>query len=74
MSNFAKVKDHNGLIRDMDSKAILNVDTKALTEHRSKKQVMKGVIDNSKKIDNLENDISEIKQLLAQLINNTKAQ
>lgn len=74
MSNFAKVKDHNGLIRDMDSKAILNVDTKALIEHRSKKQVMKGVIDNSKKIDNLENDISEIKQLLAQLINNTKAQ
>lgn len=74
MSNFAKVKDHNGLVRDMDSKAILNVDTKALIEHRSKKQVMKGVIDNSKKIDNLENDISEIKQLLAQLINNTKAQ
>ena len=74
MSNFAKVKDHNGLVRDMESKAILNVDTKALIEHRSKKQVMKGVIDNSKKIDNLENDISEIKQLLAQLINNTKAQ
>lgn len=73
MSNYAKVKDEKGLIRDMNSKAILNVDSKALNEHRNKKQMMKGVIDNSHKINRIEDDILEIKQLLAQLIN-TKAQ
>lgn len=73
MSNYVKVKDHNGLVRDMSSKAILSVDTAALEEHRKKKNMMKNVIENSHKINRIEDDISEIKQLLAQLIN-TKAQ
>jgi len=73
MSNYVKVKDHNGLVRDMSSKAILSVDTAALEEHRKKKSMMKGVIENSHKINRIEDDILEIKQLLAQLIN-TKAQ
>lgn len=69
MTDFAKVKDHKGLIRDMNSKAILNVDNEALVEHRNRKNVMKNIIDNSHKIEKLENDVNDIKQMLQILIN-----
>jgi hypothetical protein len=68
MTDFAKVKDHKGLIRDMNSKAILNVDNEALVEHRNRKNVMKNIIDNSNKIEKLENDVNDIKQMLQILI------
>lgn len=68
MTDFAKVKDHKGLIRDMNSKAILNVDNEALVEHRNRKNVMKNIIDNAQKIEKLENDVNDIKQMLQILI------
>lgn len=72
MTNYAKVKEHKDLIRDMHSKAILNVDNQALVEHRNKKTLMKKVINNSNKIEKMENDLSEIKQMLSILIDKNK--
>lgn len=72
MTNYAKVKEHRNLIRDLHSKAILNIDNQALMEHRNKKKIMKKVIDNSQKIEKMENDLSEIKQMLSILIDNKK--
>jgi hypothetical protein len=72
MTNYAKVKEHRNLIRDLHSKAILNIDNQALTEHRNKKKIMKKVIDNSQKIEKMENDLSEIKQMLCILIDKKK--
>lgn len=67
MSKYAKVKDHKELIRDMHSKAVLNIDTQALLEHRKKKAAMQEIVNNSQKIKKIENDIAEIKQLLFSL-------
>jgi hypothetical protein len=69
MTNFAKVKDHTGLIRDMNSKAILNIDKEALNDHRRKKAVMKKIVEDTKRIDKIENDVCEIKQMLIALMN-----
>ncbi len=71
MTDFAKVKDHKGLVRDLGSKAILNVDNEALIEHRNRKNVMKRMVDNSEKIEKLENDVNDIKQMLKILIDRT---
>lgn len=68
MTNYAKVKDNRGLVRDMESKAILNVDHQALLEHRRKKKTMGEVLNQSKRIDKLEDDISDIKKMLMHLI------
>lgn len=68
MTNYAKVEEHEDLIRDMHSKAILNIDNQALVEHRKKKEMMKKVINNSQKIDKIENELSEIKKMLSILI------
>lgn len=68
MSNYSKVKDKNGLIRDMSSKAILNIDKQALDEHRQKRKVMKDLISQGSRIDKMENDISEIKNMLTELL------
>jgi hypothetical protein len=72
MTKYAKVEEHDDLIRDMHSKAILNIDNQALMEHRKKKEMMKKVLNNSQKIENIENQISEIKQMLSILIDKNK--
>ena len=38
---FAKVKDHENLVRDMNSKAILNTDRLALQEYYQKRDLAK---------------------------------
>jgi len=63
------VKEHKGLVRDLESKAILNIDDQSLIEHRNKKKFLKNLIENSNKIEKLESDISDIKTMLMQLLN-----
>jgi hypothetical protein len=72
MSNYAKVKEHNNLVRDMSSKAILNIDQEALENHRRKKSMMKSIVENNEKIHDLENDVKEIKQMLSCLLERYK--
>jgi hypothetical protein len=72
MNNFAKVKDHKYLIRDMESKAILNTDVEALENHRKKKSMMKNVMENNNKIHELESDIKEVKEMLSCLLERYK--
>ena len=63
-----KVKDNKGLVRDPYSKAIINVDNNALLEHRRKKQFVVQQTENSKRIDKIETEIIEIKNLLKNLV------
>ena len=72
MTEYAKVKEHKELIRDMHSKAVLNTDSQALLEHRKKKAMMQEVVNNSMKINQIENDIAEIKQMLISLAQKNK--
>jgi hypothetical protein len=52
-----KVQEHANLVKDMDSKAILNTNTAALFEYKKKQEMQKD-------IDSLKTDIGEMKQML----------
>lgn len=73
---FAKVKDHDNLIRDMNSKAILNTDRLALQEYHQKRELIKKELSEKKeskeRLDKIENDMAEIKNLLTQLVGGSK--
>lgn len=64
---FSKVIDHPDLVRDMNSKAVLASDLEKYQEHRQKKHFLKSLMDQGKEIDNLKQDINDIKQMLIKL-------
>ena len=73
---FAKVKDHENLVRDMNSKAILNTDKLALQEYYQKRELVKKELsektESKQRLDKIENEMSEIKDLLRELIGKGK--
>ena len=73
---FAKVKDHDNLVRDMNSKAILNTDRLALQECYQKRELAKKELsektESKQRLDKIENEMSEIKDLLRELIGRGK--
>jgi len=60
--------DVEGLVKDTQSGAILNVDHAALNAYRKQKAALSNASDATKRLDRLENDMSEIKQMLQQLL------
>jgi|TARA_R110000822_G_scaffold306094_2_gene432162 t-SNARE complex subunit (syntaxin) len=69
---FAKVKDHENLVRDMNSKAILNTDRLALQEYYQKRELAKKELsektESKQRLDKIENDMAEIKELLRMMV------
>jgi t-SNARE complex subunit (syntaxin) len=69
---FAKVKDHENLVRDMNSKAILNTDRLALQEYYQKRDLAKKElsekVESKQRLEKIENDMAEIKELLRSMI------
>ena len=69
---FAKVKDHENLVRDMNSKAILNTDKLALQDYYQKRELAKKElsekVESKQRLDKIENDMAEIKELLRSMI------
>lgn len=68
MTDLIKVKDHKDLLRDPYSKAIINSNTNALLEHRRAKSFAQSMVDNTNRINTLENDLKDIKNLLLVLV------
>jgi t-SNARE complex subunit (syntaxin) len=70
------VKDHENLVRDMNSKAILNTDKLALQEYYQKREMAKKELsektESKQRLDKIENEMSEIKDLLRELIGRGK--
>jgi len=66
---FLKVEGNSYLVRDTVSNAIINKDEKSY-DHYKKLRRIKGK--ERERLDKLENDVSEIKDLLIQLINKDK--
>jgi uncharacterized protein YydD (DUF2326 family) len=74
MENLAKVEEREELLKDMKSGAVLLSDRNVMNEYRSKKSMMKNVRDVNlelntikerlSKVDKLESDMQEIKELL----------
>tara|TARA_B100001287_G_C22630852_1_gene505044 strand:+ start:871 stop:1089 length:219 start_codon:yes stop_codon:yes gene_type:complete len=68
--NYLKVKGHDSLHRDPSTGAIINSNRGEFLKHveaRKKMQRMETVVDD---INNLKDELSEIKALLRELINN----
>jgi hypothetical protein len=57
-----------GLVEDPVSGAILNINNAALEAYKKQKRVLESSKDSSKRIDKLEDDINDIKQMLQQLL------
>jgi hypothetical protein len=64
--DYIKVSGHDGLVRDQNTGAIINVDNSAIEARRKSKHLNSALDD----INMLKNEISEIKSLLRELIKN----
>lgn len=77
--NLYKVKDHDDLIKDKSSGAVLFSDKSAADDYRAKKAMLQKNRDMSSeinslkekvaKIDQVESDLKEIKELLNRIVN-----
>jgi hypothetical protein len=68
---YAKVKDHNHLVRDITSKAVLNTDKAGLNDYMMKREIAKKQLseqsETKMRLAQLEQDMSEIKNLLIEI-------
>ena len=64
--DYLKVEGHDGLVRDQKTGAILNLDDSAIEARRKSKHLGSAFDD----INMLKNEVSEIKTLLRELIQN----
>ena len=64
--DYIKVSGHDGLVRDQNTGAIINLDDSAIAARRKSKQLGSALDD----INMLKNEISEIKSLLKELVKN----
>ena len=63
---YQKIEDNPNLIRDSYSKAIINTDVEAYEKYLLLKSKLKN---DKKEIDSLKNEVSELKDLVKDLIN-----
>jgi transposase len=70
---YAKVRDHDNLVRDMSSKAVLNTDKEGLQEYLRKRDLAKKQqeeqFETKNRLEKIEQDMSDIKTLLKELVN-----
>lgn len=71
MKQYVKT-DREGLVKDMESGAVLNVDYQGLKIYKQKKQKLATERHNSERLDSLEAQLSNINHLLQQLIEKAK--
>ena len=75
MSQHVRIQD-SALVRDIHSKAILNTDKAGLNDYLMKREIAKRQqaeqVQTKDRLDKIENDMSEIKNLLVQLVNTGK--
>ena len=64
--DYIKVSGHDGLVRDQNTGAIINLDYSAIEARRKSKHLGSALDD----INMLKNEISEIKSLLKELVKN----
>ena len=62
---YMKVKDQPGLVRDLNSGAILNINTEEIERARERKKLRK---QKDQEFEDLKNEVSEIKELLLKLV------
>lgn len=72
LNKFAKVEGHTSLIRDMSSNAIVSTNDVEFKAYQTRREIEKRraqmIEDQVQEIQNIKNDMLEIKQMLSQLI------
>lgn len=68
MENKYYKTDFEGIVKDPNSGAVLNVDNRKLTAYKKQKQFMIESMKNHERIQKVENDLEEIKSMLSQLL------
>lgn len=68
MENKYLKTDFEGLVKDPNSGAVLNVDNAKLEAYKKQKQAMRKNEQTAERIDKVEKDLREIKEMLTQLI------
>ena len=74
---FAKVRDHENLVRDLGSKAVLNTDKAGLNDYMMKREIAKKQKEEQSetkmRLAQLEQDMTEIKNMLIEIAQMRKA-
>ena len=65
---YAKVKENSELIRDMDSKAVLNTNLTALQAYKKKREKQQEIQSAVDDINNLRQEVNELKTLMQRLL------
>jgi hypothetical protein len=72
MEGFVKIQNKEGLIRDLSSGAVINTNRtdyeNYLQKINAEKDLKNQIKNNSDKIEKIESDVTEIKEMLAMLI------
>jgi hypothetical protein len=72
MEGFVKIKDKDGLVRDLSSGAVINTNRtdreNYLQKRNASKELNQQIKQNADKIEKIESDVTEIKEMLAMLI------
>ena len=72
MEGFVKIQNKDGLIRDLSSGAVINTNRTDLENYLQKRNATKElnhqIKQNADKIEKIESDVTEIKEMLAMLI------
>lgn len=68
MNNKYYKTDFEGLVKDSQSGAVLNVDNAKLEAYKKQKASLNLNMENSQRISKVEKDINDIKEMLSQLL------
>ena len=65
MNKYIKVEGHNGLVRHRSSGAIVNIDSKGMSQARTRKKVWK---DQQAELETLRDDVAMMKKMMQQIL------
>lgn len=66
--NYIDIENRKGLVRDLNSRAILNVDSAALQRHKQRIEEKQKLKQLHREVNSLKEDISELKNLITNMV------
>jgi uncharacterized coiled-coil DUF342 family protein len=70
---YVKLENENRFVKNIENLALINRDIAGLKEYRNKKEATTKMMHISDEINNMKSEITEIKSLLQQLVNNSQS-
>ena len=70
---YVKLENENSFVKNIENLALINRDIAGLKDYRNKKEATTKMMHISDEINNMKSEITEIKLLLQQLVNNPQS-